>query len=154
MNITKQTNLALRTLVYCAVRAPKLARVSEVAAAYSVSELSLSKFIRPLVDSGMLATTRGRGGGIALARPAKDIKVRDVVELTEESFALAECFETGVADCPLVGSCDVNLMYTEALHAFMGVLGRYTIADLARRELTLRELLGIEYEIAETVAAG
>ncbi len=142
MQITKQTNYALRALVYCAANAPRHCRVADIAHAYGVSELSLFKYIKPLVDGGLLETVRGRHGGIRLARPAETISMREVVETTEESFALAECFEEG-ADCPLVGNCDINAALAEALHAFLEVLARYSVADLAERQSLLRDLLAI-----------
>ena len=144
MQLTKQTNYALRTLVYCAANAPEQSRVSAIALAYDISELSLFKFIKPLVDNGLLQTVRGRNGGVRLGRPASDITMREVIELTEDGFALAECFEDGTTGCPLVGNCEVNTALVEALRAFLAVLEKYTIADLARRDRTLRDLLGIE----------
>ena len=68
----------------------------------------------------MVETVRGRNGGVRLARPAAAINLRNVVEVTEENFALAECFETGAVDCPLIESCELNSALREALNeAFM-----------------------------------
>lgn len=144
MQLTKQANYAVRTLVYCAVNAPQQSRVSEIAKAYKISELSLFKFIKPLVDNNLLETVRGRHGGVKLARPAKDITMAEVIRITEEHFALAECFEAGKGNCPLVGNCETNAALAEALEAFFKVLEKYTIEDLAKREKVLRDLLGIE----------
>ena len=41
MRLTRQTNYAIRMLMYCAANPGKLSRVGEIAAAYSVSELFL-----------------------------------------------------------------------------------------------------------------
>lgn len=153
MQLTKQTNYAIRTLVYCAANAPAQSRVSEIAHAYEISELSLFKFIKPLVDNGLLLTVRGRNGGIKLAKPAEEISMGKVVLLTEESFALAECFGNDDADCPLVGNCDMNLVLHEALSAFLAVLDKYTIADLARRDVQLRNLLGLTELHKEQIAS-
>lgn len=142
MRLTRQTNYAVRSLVYCAVNTPELSRVADIARAYGISELFLFKLIRPLVDNGLLETVRGRHGGIRLGRPAESITLLDVVRLTEESFALAECFEVG-ADCPLIGECDLNGALREALGAFFTVLEKHTIADLASKRRSLRERLGL-----------
>lgn len=144
MQLTKQANYAIRTLVYCAVNAPEKSRVAEIAAAYGISELSLFKFIKPLVDNGFLESERGRHGGLRLARPANDITMEEVVRTTEESFALAECFEGGEVNCPLVGNCETNMALAEALAAFFNVLGKYTIEDLAKNQRILRDLLSID----------
>ena len=144
MQLTKQANYAVRTLVYCAANAPAQSRVAEIAHAFEISELSLAKFIKPLVDNNLLETMRGRHGGVRLARPAEDITMGEVIRLTEENFALAECFEEDGSDCPLIGHCDVNAALHEALGAFFAVLEKYTIADLAKRETELRTLLGLD----------
>ena len=60
MRLTRQSSYAVRTLVYCAVKAPELSRVAEIAKAHSISELFLFKLIKPLVEAGLLETVRGR----------------------------------------------------------------------------------------------
>ncbi len=142
VRLTRQSNYAIRTLVYCAVNEPGLSRVAEVARAYGISELFLFKLIKPLVENGLLETVRGRHGGIRLGKPADKITLLDTIRLTEENFALAECFEEG-ADCPLIGECDLNGALREALGAFFEVLSRHTIADLASKKRSIRERLGI-----------
>lgn len=140
--MTRQSNYAIRTLVYCAVNEPQLSRVAEIAKAYAISELFLFKLIKPLVENGLLQTVRGRHGGIKLGKPADQITLLETIRLTEESFALAECFEEG-ADCPLIGECDLNAALREALGAFFDVLAGYTIADLASKKRSIRERLGL-----------
>ncbi|MGV8831647.1 MAG: iron-responsive transcriptional regulator RirA [Devosia sp.] len=149
MRLTRQSNYAIRTLVYCAVNDPGLSRVADIARAYNISELFLFKLIKPLVENGLLATVRGRHGGIKLGKPAAEITLLDTIRLTEESFALAECFEDG-ADCPLIGECDLNGALREALGAFFEVLASYTIADLASKKRSIRDRLGLN--LPEVVA--
>jgi len=147
MRLTRQSSYAIRTLIYCAANAPELSRVADIAKAHSISELFLFKLIKPLVEAGLIETVRGRHGGIKLGRPADQITLLDCIKLTEESFALAECFEGGDIHCPLVDNCDVNGALGEALDAFFQVLNSYTIADLAgRRRQVLRTRLGLGIE--------
>ena len=147
MRLTRQTNYAIRTLVYCAVNEPNLSRIAEIAQAHAISELFLFKLIKPLVESGLLVTVRGRKGGVKLGRPASEITLLDTIKLTEENFAMAECFDGGddVA-CPLAGNCDLNGALREALGAFFEVLDSYTIADLASKRKHLRDRLGLKLE--------
>jgi Rrf2 family iron-responsive transcriptional regulator len=142
LRLTRQSNYAIRTLVYCAVNEPGLSRVGDIAKAYAISELFLFKLIKPLVENGLLRTVRGRRGGIALGKPADQITLLETIRLTEENFALAECFEEG-ADCPLIGECDLNGALREALGAFFTVLESYSIADLAQKKRSIRERLGL-----------
>ncbi|MFD2237128.1 iron-responsive transcriptional regulator RirA [Aureimonas populi] len=143
MRLTRQTNYALRMLMYCAANEGRLSRVGEIAAAYSVSELFLFKILQPLVEAGFVETVRGRNGGVRLARPAGSITLRAVVEVTEESFVLAECFEPGAADCPLIDSCSLNAALRQALEAFLGALGEHTIASLVGGSNSIHHRLGL-----------
>jgi Rrf2 family iron-responsive transcriptional regulator len=149
MKLTRQSSYAIRTLIYCAVNEPELSRIADIAKAHAISELFLFKLIKPLVENGLLQTVRGRHGGIKLGRPATDITLLDTIRLTEENFAMAECFEGGDISCPLVDSCDVNSALREALGAFFEVLESKTIADLANKRRSLRERLGLKYEDME-----
>ncbi|HHY49808.1 MAG TPA: iron-responsive transcriptional regulator RirA [Alphaproteobacteria bacterium] len=154
MRLTRQSNYAIRTLMYCAVNEPELSRVADIARAHGISELFLFKLIKPLVDAGLIETVRGRHGGIRLGRPASEITLLDCVRLTEESFAMAECFEGGDVNCPLVDACELNAALREALGAFFAVLESHTIADLVAKRASVRERLGLKSDLlAGTVAA-
>lgn len=143
MRLTRQSSYAIRTLIYCAVNSPSLSRVADIARAHSISELFLFKLIKPLVENGLLETVRGRKGGLRLGRPASEITLLDTIKLTEENFAMAECFEGSDILCPLVDNCDVNGALREALGAFFNVLDSYTIADLSDKRRSLRQRLGL-----------
>jgi Rrf2 family iron-responsive transcriptional regulator len=152
MRLTRQSSYAIRTLIYCAVNSPNLSHIADIARAHSISELFLFKLIKPLVEGGLLQTVRGRKGGIRLGRPADQITLLDTIKLTEENFAMAECFEGG-GDvlCPLADACDLNAALREALGAFFDVLDGYTIADLAGKRRSIRLRLGLE-ELATAAA--
>lgn len=143
MRLTKQTNYAIRMLMYCNSN-DGLSRVSSIAGFYGLSEQFLLKILQTLTKAGFMDTVRGRNGGIQLARPAEDIGLGEVVRATEENFALAECFEGGEEACPLVHSCGLNEALNTALKAFMDVLDQYTIADLTNNERNLHVLLQLE----------
>ena len=61
MRLTRQTNYAIRMLMYCQANRGKLSHVPEIASAYKVSELFLFKILKPLVESGLVETVRGAG---------------------------------------------------------------------------------------------
>jgi Rrf2 family iron-responsive transcriptional regulator len=106
-----------------------------------VSELNLFKIMRPLVESGIVESIRGRKGGIRLARPASEISLGEVVRATETNLNLADCFESDHRNCLLVDACGFNNALREALAAFFAVLDRYSIADLATDRGALRRLI-------------
>ncbi|XWN30901.1 MAG: Rrf2 family transcriptional regulator [Devosia sp.] len=130
MQITRQTNYALRVLMYCSADGAPVSKVPAIAQSYGISETYLFKILPVLTKAGLIETVRGRAGGIRLAREADSIGVGEVVRATEERFAMAECFEHPDAPCPLIGACGLQSLWSEALGAFLSALDRYTIADI------------------------
>ena len=153
MRLTRQTNYAVRILMYCAANDGNLSRVPDIAEAYGLSEAYLFKILKPMMDVKIIESVRGRNGGIRLAKDAADITLFDVVRVTEENFALAECFDDENSDCPLIDSCGFNSALREALNAFFEVLGKYTIADMVDARPNINFLLGLEEMEAVAPAA-
>ena len=129
MRLTRYTDYSLRMLIHLGLRQDRLCSIREVAEAYGISENHLMKVAHQLGLHGFVRTVRGRGGGLALARPAADIRVGEVVRRTEEDMALVECFSPE-GTCPIAGVCTLQATLGEALEAFMAVLDRYTLADM------------------------
>jgi Rrf2 family iron-responsive transcriptional regulator len=152
MRLTRQTNYAIRILMYCAANEGQLSRIPEIAKAYQLSELFLFKILQPLVENGLVETVRGRNGGVKLGKAATAITLFDVVRVTEDNFAMAECFEDDATECPLVDSCALNEALRKALDAFFGVLAGYTIDDLVKARPAIRDLLGIDMLVARPAA--
>ncbi len=144
MRLTKQTNYAIRILMYCAANHGNLSQIPEIANAYGLSEMFLFKILQPLTKNGLTETVRGRNGGIRLTRNPSEIKLSEVVRVTEDNFDMAECFRDEGTDCPLVDSCELNAALREALAAFFMVLDKYTIEDLAVNRHRIDKLLGID----------
>jgi Rrf2 family iron-responsive transcriptional regulator len=153
MRLTRQTNYAMRMLMYCAADNNDLSRIPEIAKSYSVSELFLFKILQPLSKAGLMQTVRGRNGGVRLGRDANKITLLDVVRVTEDNFAMAECFENDAAECPLLDHCALNSALRRALNAFFDVLADYTIEDLIKARPDINALLGLDELITEEPAA-
>ena len=149
MRLTRQTNYAVRILMYCAANKGKMSQVSDIAEAYGLSKVFLFKILQPLTKAGLVLSVRGRNGGIKLGKAPQDIRLSDVVRVTEDNFEMAECFSEEGGDCPLVDACELNSALRKALNAFFEVLDGYTIQDLAVNRFKIHELLGIETEATE-----
>ena len=144
MRLTKQTNHAIRIMMYCGANHGKLSQIPEIAIAYGLSEPFLFKILQALTKGGLVESVRGRNGGIRLSRDPAEITLSEVVRITEDNFEMAECFREEGTDCPLVDSCELNSALREALGAFFNILDKYTIADLSVNRHRIDKLLGIE----------
>ncbi len=143
MNLTLQTDYAFRTLMFLAVRQPKLATIQEISAHYGISRGHLMVIVNRLGNLGFLDTVRGRGGGIRLSRPASEIRVDEVVLAMEPHFHIVECFNLEGNECLITAPCRLRSVFDKALAAWFAVLKEYTLADLVRRNPALAHLLNI-----------
>lgn len=141
MRLTRYTDNALRCLIFLALRAEEPATVGEIAGRMRMSEAHLFKVIAKLTAAGYVETQRGRWGGVRLARKPDEISVGAVVRVTEESFALVECFTPETNQCPIAPACELARVLDRALAAFLGVLDDLTLADLVRSPRKLEALL-------------
>ncbi len=142
MRLTGFTDYTLRTLVYLALQPDRLVTIADIAKAYNISANHLMKVVHQLAVAGDVATTRGRRGGMRLARPASAINLGEVVRRTEPDMALVACFEDGQT-CAIQDGCVLQSVLGDALAAFLAVLDRYTLADLVAPRQTLANLLRI-----------
>ncbi|MBL6455829.1 Rrf2 family transcriptional regulator [Belnapia sp. T6] len=152
MRLTLYTDYALRTLIYLGLRSDRRVSIREVAAAHRISENHLVKVVHQLGRGGFVETTRGKGGGLRLARAPETIRIGDVVRFTEEDMALVACFEGAEGSgCALVNACRLQSLLGEALGAFLAVLDRHTLADLLARpnREVMAERLGLGLAGAE-----
>jgi Rrf2 family nitric oxide-sensitive transcriptional repressor len=118
--------------MYCAASQGRAqpVTITEIAQAHQISRSHLTKVVVELSKQGLLATTRGRGGGLRLLKLAKDIALGDVVRQTETDFTMVECFDPAHNDCRLTGHCRLKGVFNQALQSYLQVLDRVTLADL------------------------
>ncbi|MCZ8154179.1 MAG: Rrf2 family transcriptional regulator [Rhodobacteraceae bacterium] len=143
MRLTTRTNLAMRTLMYCAVNPERIVRKHEVAEACAASENHLAQVIHLLAQKGFLRTIRGRSGGLMLGRAAETITVGQVFRDFEAVLPFTECFGGHEAGCPLAGACRLKCVLADALAAFYAELDRVTLADLVAGNQDLKDLLHV-----------
>lgn len=131
MRLTTFSDYSMRLLIYVAAARGRKTTIAEVAQAYGISAHHLVKVVHLLGRHGLLRNTRGRGGGIELARPASAINIADVVRLTEADDMPAECFDRATDTCRLTRACGLKRALQEAVAGFYAALGRYTLQDVA-----------------------
>lgn len=143
MRLTTRTNLAMRTLMFCAVNPGRIVRKHEIAESCAASENHLAQVIHLLARQGYLKTQRGRAGGLMLGRPADKIRVGDVFREFEGVLPFTDCSDSSAATCPLSGVCRLKCVLTEALAAFYARLDGTTVADLVTDNDGLHDLLQV-----------
>lgn len=132
MRLTMMSDYALRVLLYSAAHPERLVTIDETQEVYGLSRGHLMKIVGVLAGAGILRSQRGRAGGFTLGRSPDEIRLGDVLRLTEPDFEMVECFAPGNA-CAISPVCRLPGIVTEALDAFMAVMDRHTLADLILR---------------------
>jgi Rrf2 family nitric oxide-sensitive transcriptional repressor len=138
MKLTRYTDYAMRVMIHLGTHDDRLASIPEIARVYDLSHPNLMKVVQDLGRTGYVETVRGRHGGVRLARPANQINLGELVRHTEAGFELVDC-----QGCLISPACGLPGILAEATRAFLGVLDKYTVADLLVRRSALRQLFAI-----------
>lgn len=139
MRLTSYSDFALRVLMYLKARPDDRVTIRDIADAYRVSKPHLMKVVNELTRLGYVDAARGRAGGLRLGRPPAEINLGEVVRATEPDFDIVECFGP-INRCPIVPACELRGVLASARDAFLAVLDRHTLADLAERPVQLHQL--------------
>jgi Rrf2 family nitric oxide-sensitive transcriptional repressor len=129
MRLTLYTDYSLRVLIYLASRKDEVVTITELAEFYNISRNHLVKVVHNLGIQGYIHTTRGKKGGLRLARPASEIVIGSVVRKMEPDFDLLECFNTVTDHCVITHSCNLKSILIRARDDFLATLDLYTVAD-------------------------
>ena len=144
MRLTVYTDYSLRVLMFLAVRGGELATIAEIAKAYGISKNHLMKVVHQLGLAGYVETVRGKGGGLRLARPPRDIVLGELVRRTEPDMTLVPCFDPTDVSCAIFSGCLLRGVLVNARDAFLTVLDRHTLADLVRPRASLQKVLAFK----------
>ncbi|MBD3673913.1 MAG: Rrf2 family transcriptional regulator [Planctomycetaceae bacterium] len=136
MQLTTQTDYALRTLMYLATRSQR-ATVSDVASLFDISINHVAKVVNLLSRYGYLRSIRGSGGGIELAKPPEEIPIGEVIERMEGNLHLLSCVGSDDS-CVIHSFCKLKNVLAEAERIQKEYLNNVTLADVvpSRRQLS------------------
>lgn len=128
MQLTTQTDYALRTLMFLSTRSER-SNVSDVAGLFGISVHHVAKVVNQLARFGYLRSVRGVGGGIEMARRPEDIRVGEVIESFEGSLHMLDCI--GAANvCSIQSFCKLKGVLAEAERVQRDYLNSVTLADV------------------------
>ena len=135
MQLTLFTDYCFRVLIYLAQQPQRRVTITELSDYYGISRHHLVKVVHWLGRHGYVSTSRGKQGGLHLARPAQDINIGAVARATEPGFDLVECFNAATNTCRILPQCGLAGVLMGATRAFLAELDRYTLADMTVRAL-------------------
>lgn len=129
MQLTSFTDYALRTLMYLAARPEEMSSVKEISEHYGISRNHLVKVAHRLSQLGYIETTKGKGGGVQIAKGAENLRLGDLISHLEPNMNIVECFDAKTNTCRITNSCQLKHYLFEASQNFLRTMNKYTLAD-------------------------
>lgn len=131
MQLTMTGEYAIRAMLHLAsLHFGTVAQISEISKQWGIPENFLRKISAQLSSAGLVASQRGLGGGVTLARPAEVITLLDIIEAVEGKISLNKCLVCD-AFCPRDSWCAVHVVWGEAQAKLKEVLSSKSLAQLA-----------------------
>jgi Rrf2 family protein len=135
--LTHKAKYGLRAMCVLAHADEDWAQARTIAQRAQVPEKFLEAILVDLRRAGFVRSRRGQQGGHALARPASDIRVGDLIRAIDGPLAPVRCASlsayTSCSDCPDPEACAVRALMCEARAALASVLDTCTLQTLAGR---------------------
>ncbi len=137
MRMTRACEYGLQGVLYLAMQPEgKTTFLSEISKARSIPCSFLGKIFLNLAKAGIVKSIRGIHGGFILARRARDITMRDIIEAVEGDIVFSNCLDKSNG-CVRVLHCSMVMPWRKAQKEALDVLGNVNFEELARKEKKL-----------------
>jgi Rrf2 family protein len=141
--LSKKSKYAIKALVALAEhdsKAPYM-RIAEISEKENIPKKFLESILLSLRNNRILGSKLGVNGGYYLLKKPEDIKLTDIIRLTDGPIALIPCaslnFYQKCDDCEDEVTCGLRKVMTEVRIASLEVLSNNSIADIIEKEKRL-----------------
>ena len=94
----------------------------------------VSKILKHLARSDLVASYRGAKGGYGLARQPDEISVAEIITVLEGPIALTDCIEDGREACQYGSQCNISGVWSRINDVVLRALSEITLAETATAE--------------------
>ena len=130
LRLTSAADYAIRAMIHLACLPDGgVALRSEIAEAQYIPTSFMAKILRSLVRARLLRSSRGVNGGFALARPAAEINMLEIVEAIEGPLALTDCVPDP-SGCGWSVDCPASTVWAKVQNNVKGTLKATSLEDL------------------------
>lgn len=134
------TDYAIMLLARMAALPPSRILSSRDAAEFTgLSVPMVSKILKQLTRAGVVASTRGAGGGYQLCRPGSEISLADVIRALEGPIGMVEC-TTHPGLCDQEATCPVRVNWSRVNREIESALDRVPITEMVTPEPCMHTL--------------
>ncbi|MGD1076057.1 MAG: Rrf2 family transcriptional regulator [Thermodesulfovibrionales bacterium] len=135
MTITRETDYAMRCVLYLAKNAGSILVVDTIAGEEGIPKSFLAKILQKLAKAGIVKSTRGVKGGFQLAEKAADLSLMRIIEAIQGRPSLNICVLDSKS-CSRSCFCSIHRVWMDVQGEIEKKLDQYTISKLAREEIS------------------
>jgi Rrf2 family protein len=129
--ITRDTDYAMRALMYMAKRPERVVSVKELVGELEIPRAFLRRLLQVLSQKKILKSMKGKGGGFRLNRPPRKIGVADIMKIFQGNTDIIDCmFKKAI--CPDIGRCPLRREIKKIEKDVQRELDRITISSLTQ----------------------
>jgi Rrf2 family protein len=131
MLITRETDYAVRCVLYLTQKKGQRTVVGEIARQMHIPRHYLAKILQRLIRAGFVESVRGIKGGYSLLSPPDKITLFDIIQTIQGAAPVNVC-ATDRRQCQLSSSCAVHPVWVEIRRDVEERLKRETIAKMIK----------------------
>ena len=127
--------------------APQMMQIKEISLREQISPKFLEQILLTLKNAGLLHSKMGVGGGYYLARPSSEITLGQIFRVLDGPVAPVKCVSQMAYEpcgCPDEATCGLRLVMGDVRNAIADILDNTSLADVTKRQNTVRKKLGIK----------
>ena len=132
MQITRETDYAIRCVYYLAGKKDEVIMVDEIAREMCTPKSFLSKILQKLARADIVKSYRGDKGGFQLSRDPSKISLLDVIEAVQGPVAMNICAVDKKA-CKLSSTCAIHPVWVDVRAKVEKLLRSKKISGLKSR---------------------
>lgn len=122
---------AIRALSRLAMIRPEgYVRIQQICEGTDLPSHFLAKIFRDLVAAGLLTSAKGRGGGFALAKRPRDIRLYDIVDAVDGVKSYSQCV-VGLSKCDATQPCPQHDQFLPVRQQIIAYLESTTLDQMA-----------------------
>ena len=152
MRLSKRGEYGLRAMIALAEPAdksgaPQMMQIKEIALREQISAKFLEQILLALKNNGLLHSKMGVGGGYYLAKSASEITLGQIFRVLDGPVAPVKCVSQMAYEpcgCPDEETCGLRLVMGEVRNAIADILDTTSLADVVKRQGSLRKKLRIK----------
>ncbi|MCL4637952.1 MULTISPECIES: RrF2 family transcriptional regulator [Olivibacter] len=140
--LSKKSKYAIKALIVLGKNYGKEPmQILKIAEEENIPKKFLEQILLEMRNAGILYSKKGAGGGYSLNKDPEDIRLSQVIRLTDGPIALLPCvslnFYRRCDECKTEETCGIRDTFVDVRNAMLQILNDTSIADIIKREENL-----------------